>query len=146
MRIELSFRRVAVFGLQTILTCVGMVAWCLAVGGCATRQPAPAELPLSWGDQGDGTYRNPVLPADFSDPDVIRVGDDFYMVASDFHFVGIQVLHSRDLVNWRIVGQVFDRLTMSPKYDAMQGYAQGTWAPSLRHHDGTFYLYVCTPY
>jgi beta-xylosidase len=107
---------------------------------------APAEAPLPWGDQGDGTYRNPILDADYSDPDVIRVGDDFYLVASDFHFVGIQVLHSRDLVNWRIVGQVFHRLSMDPKYDAMQGYAQGTWAPSLRYHDGTYYLYVCTPY
>lgn len=106
----------------------------------------PAEAPLTWGDQGDGTYRNPVLPADYSDPDVIRVGDDFYLVASDFHFVGIQVLHSRDLVNWRIIGQVFGRLGMHPRYDLMQGYAQGTWAPSLRYHKGLFYLYVCTPH
>jgi len=104
-----------------------------------------AEAPLPWGDQGDGTYRNPILAADYSDPEVIRVGQDFYLVASDFHFVGIQVMHSRDLVNWRIVGQVFDRLPMAPKYDEMQGYAQGTWAPALRYHDGTFYLYVCTP-
>ncbi len=105
-----------------------------------------AAQPLAWGDQGDGTYRNPILYADYSDPDVVRVGDDFYLVASDFHFVGIQVLHSRDLVNWRIVGQVFDRLAMDPRYDEMRGYAQGTWAPSLRYHDGLFYLYVCTPH
>ena len=104
-----------------------------------------AEAPLPWGDQGDGTYRNPILSADYSDPEVVRVGDDFYLVASDFHFVGIQVLHSRDLVNWRVVGQVFDRLSMAPKYDEMQGYAQGTWAPALRYHDGTYYLFVCTP-
>ena len=101
---------------------------------------------LTWGDQGDGTYRNPVLKADYSDPDVIRVGDDFYLVASDFHYVGMQVLHSRDLVNWEVVGQVFPRLDMHPKYDEMNGYAQGTWAPTLRHHDGRFYVYVCTPY
>ena len=100
---------------------------------------------LSWGDQGDGTYRNPVLKADYSDPDVIRVGEDFYLVASEFHFVGIQILHSRDLVNWRIIGQVFDRLEMDAKYDEMRGYAQGTWAPSLRYRDGIFYVYVCTP-
>ncbi len=99
----------------------------------------------SWGDQGDGTYRNPILKADYSDPDVIRVGDDFYMVASDFHFVGIQVLHSKDLVNWRIAGQVFHRLSMSPKYDQMKGYGEGTWASSLRYHNGEFYLYACTP-
>jgi beta-xylosidase len=120
---------------------LGAVAGALASSSPAAREPA-----LSWGDQGDGTFRNPVLYADYSDPDVIRVGDDFYLIASDFHFVGMQVLHSRDLVNWRIVGQVFPRLTMSPKYDAMQGYAQGTWAPSLRYHDGTFSIYVCTPY
>src|SRR5262245_28846076 len=105
-----------------------------------------AEAPLTWGDQGDGTYRNPILPADYSDPDIIRVGDDFYLVASDFHFTGMQVLHSRDLVNWRIIGQVFSRLTMHSKYDTMQGYGQGTWAPSLRYHNGLFYLYVCTPH
>src|SRR5512145_2039686 len=108
--------------------------------------PVSAAPPLAWGDQGDGTYRNPILFADYSDPDVVRVGEDFYLVASDFHFVGIQVLHSRDLVNWRIIGQVFDRLGMDPKYDQMAGYAQGTWAPSLRYHDGQFYLYVCTPH
>jgi hypothetical protein len=56
-----------------------------------------------WGDQGDGTYRNPVLNADFSDPDVIRVGNKFYMVASDFHFMGMQVLESDDMVNWRYI-------------------------------------------
>jgi beta-xylosidase len=102
--------------------------------------------PLPWGDQGDGTYKNPILKSDFSDPDVVRVGDDFYLVASDFSYVGIQVLHSKDLVNWQYIGQVFSKLTMDPKYDQMKGYGQGTWAPSLRYHDGQFYLYVCTPY
>jgi beta-xylosidase len=100
---------------------------------------------VTWGDQGNGLYRNPILKADYSDPDVIQVGDDFYLVASDFHFVGIQVLHSKDLVNWKVVGQVFHRLAMDPKYDQMKGYAEGTWAPSLRYHNGEFYLYVCTP-
>lgn len=106
---------------------------------------ASSQAPLPWGDQGDGSYRNPILPADYSDPDVIRVGDDFYMVSSEFHFMGIQVLHSRDLVNWSIVGQVYDRLDMDPKYAEMRAYSQGTWAPSLRYRDGAFYLYVCTP-
>jgi len=102
--------------------------------------------PFTWGDQGDGTYKNPILKADYSDPDVIRVGSDFYLVASDFHFVGIQVLHSKDLVNWQIIGQVFNKLAMDPKYDQMKGYGEGTWAPSLRYHNGEFYLYVCTPH
>ena len=101
---------------------------------------------LTWGDQGDGTYRNPILKSDYSDPDIIRHGDDFYLIASDFHFVGIQVLHSRDLVNWKVIGQVFDRLTMSSRYDEMKGYSQGTWAPTIRYHEGEFYIFVCTPY
>ncbi len=100
---------------------------------------------LTWGDQGDGTFKNPILKTDFSDPDILRHGDDFYLIASDFHFVGMQILHSKDLVNWRIIGQIFDRLAMDPKYDEMRGYSQGTWAPAIRYHDGEFYVYVCTP-
>jgi hypothetical protein len=57
----------------------------------------------------------------------------------------MQVLHSKGLVNWRIIGQVFNRLSMAPKYDEMKGYSQGTWAPALRYHDGEFYIFVCTP-
>jgi beta-xylosidase len=100
---------------------------------------------LTWGDQGDGTYKNPILKSDYSDPDILRHGDDFYLIASDFHFVGMQVLHSKDLVNWEIIGQVFDRLVMAPRYDEMKGYSQGTWAPAIRYHNGRFYVYVCTP-
>ena len=107
--------------------------------------PLPTRHRVTWGDLGNGSYRNPILKADYSDPDVIRVDDDFYLVASDFHFVGIQVLHSKDLVNWHVIGQVFDRLSMSPKYDEMMGYGEGTWAPALRYHAGEFYLFVCTP-
>jgi beta-glucosidase len=125
----------------------GLFVLLLLLGIGVVLAPAGERAPvLAWGDQGDGTYRNPVLKADYSDPDVIRVGDDFYLVASDFHFVGMQVLHSRDLVNWEVVGQVFPRLDMHPKYEEMNGYAQGTWAPTLRHHDGRFYVFVCTPY
>lgn len=100
---------------------------------------------LSWGDQGNGTYRNPILKSDYSDPDILRHGDDFYLIASDFHFVGMQILHSRDLVNWTVIGQIFNRLDMAAKYDEMKGYSQGTWAPAIRHHDGRFYIFVCTP-
>ncbi len=131
---------------NNLAICVVLVSGLLAMAGCVTNHDTPAEPVLSWGDQGDGTYRNPVLPADYSDPDAIRVGNDFYLIASDFHFVGMQVLHSRDLVNWQIIGQVFHRLTMSPKYDNMTGYAEGPWAPTLRYHNGTFYIFVCTPY
>ena len=65
----------------------------------ASLQPATAQQRLAWGDQGNGTYINPVLNADYSDPDVIRVGEKYYMVASDFHYMGMQVLESSDMVN-----------------------------------------------
>ena len=98
----------------------------------------------SWGDQGDGTYRNPVLNADFSDPDVIRVGEKYYMVASDFHFLGMQVLESDDMVNWCYISQIYSRFD-EPGWDANQHYAGGSWAPAIRYHDGLYYVYFCTP-
>lgn len=100
--------------------------------------------PLEWGDQHNGTYKNPVLCADFSDPDVIRVGNRYYMVASDFHFMGMQVLESEDMVNWRYASQIFQRIG-EPGWNAMQHYAGGSWAPAIRWHNGLFYVYFCTP-
>ncbi len=97
-----------------------------------------------WGDQGDGTYRNPVLNADFSDPDVIRVGSKYYMVASDFHFLGMQVLESDDMVNWQYISQIYRRFD-ELGWDENAHYAGGSWAPAIRYHDGLFYVYFCTP-
>lgn len=97
-----------------------------------------------WGDQGDGTYRNPVLNADFSDPDVIRVGAKYYMVASDFHFLGMQVLESDDMVNWRYISQIYSRFE-EPGWDENAHYAGGSWAPAIRYHNGLYYVYFCTP-
>ncbi|MET0556155.1 MAG: family 43 glycosylhydrolase, partial [Vicinamibacteria bacterium] len=95
-------------------------------------------------DRGDGTYRNPVLYADYSDPDVVRVGDDFYLVASSFTSVpALPILHSRDLVNWTIVGHAAATLP-APDFDTPQ-HGKGIWAPSLRHHDGYFWIYVGDP-
>lgn len=99
---------------------------------------------LSWGDQGNGTYKNPVLNADYSDPDVIRVGEKYYMVASDFHFIGMQMLESSDMVNWKIVSQIYDRFDL-PGWDENKHYGGGSWAPSIRWHNGKFYVYFCTP-
>ena len=98
----------------------------------------------SWGDQGDGTFRNPVLPTDLSDPDVIRVGEKYYMVASDFHFVGMQILESSDLVNWHVVTQLYHRFD-HPGWDTMEHYGGGSWAPSIRWHKGRLWVYFCTP-
>ena len=108
-------------------------------------EPLSGNAPkAAWGDTEDGYYRNPVLLADYSDPDAIRFGDRYYMVASDFHFMGMQVLESGDLVNWRIVSQIYSRLDL-PGWDANEHYSGGSWAPSIRYHDGLFYVYFCTP-
>ncbi len=105
---------------------------------------ALADDDLRWGDLGDGTFANPVLNADYSDPDVIRVGDKYYLTCSEFHFMGMLMLESDDMVNWRIIGRVFDSIDL-PGYSDMTKYASGTWAPALRYHDGRFMIFVCTP-
>lgn len=100
----------------------------------------------SWGDQGNGTYINPVLNADYSDPDVIRVGEDFYMVCSEFHYMGMPVLHSKDLVNWTIIGRIYSEFKFDPGFDTNNKYAGGSWAPSIRFHNNRFWVYFCTPH
>lgn len=88
-------------------------------------------------------FNNPVIWADVPDPDVIRVGDDFYMVSTTMHLMpGCPVMHSRDLVNWETVGYVFDRLDDTPRYNMEGGtvYGRGQWATSIRYRDGRFYV------
>ena len=95
-------------------------------------------------DLGNGDYQNPILYADYSDPDVIRVGSDFYMVASSFNFMpGLPVLHSKDLVNWEVISYVVERLPFA-NYDQPE-YGKGVWAPSIRYHDGKFWVFFATP-
>ena len=95
-------------------------------------------------DQGDGTYRNPVLHADYSDPDVIRVGPDYFLTSSSFNCTpGLPILHSRDLVNWRIINHALKNLP-HPRYSEVQP-GQGVWAPSIRHHNGKFWIFFPTP-
>jgi beta-xylosidase len=98
----------------------------------------------SWGDQSNGTYINPILNADYSDPDVIRVDNKYYMVCSEFHFMGIPVLESDDMVNWKIIGKVYENISF-PGYDTNEKYGRGSWAPSIRFHDNKFWIYFCTP-
>ncbi|MFX3631621.1 MAG: glycoside hydrolase 43 family protein [Candidatus Pristimantibacillus sp.] len=95
-------------------------------------------------DQGDGNFRNPVLHADYSDPDVIRVGEDFYMTASSFgHIPGLPILHSKDLVNWTLINHVIKEMDL-PGYDRPQ-HGNGVWAPSLRYHDGKYWIFYGDP-
>ena len=94
-------------------------------------------------DLGNGYYRNPIIYADYSDPDVIRVGEDFYMTASSFTYLpGLPILHSKDLVNWEIINYAVKKL--QPRYDKPQ-HGCGVWAPSIRYHDGKFYIYYGDP-
>ena len=86
--------------------------------------------------------QNPMLWADVPDPDVIRVGDTYYLVSTTMHLMpGAPIMTSKDLKNWETVGYIFDRLTDSPKYDLLNGtvYGRGQWATSLKYHNGKFY-------
>lgn len=100
---------------------------------------------LIWcADSGDGHYKNPVLHADYSDPDILCIGDDIYMVASSFnHIPGLPVLHSKDLVNWTIINHVVPRINFAA-YDSMQP-GKGIWAPSIRFHNGLFWVFYSMP-
>ncbi len=96
-------------------------------------------------DNGNGTYKNPVINADYSDPDAIRVGDDYYITASSFnHVPGLPILHSKDLVNWTLIGHA---LIKQPPYDHFSKvqHGGGVWAPSIRYHNNEFYIYYPDP-
>lgn len=96
-------------------------------------------------DNGDGTYTNPVLYADYSDPDVCAVGEDYYMTASSFNCIpGLPILHSNDLVNWQIVGHALSEQEPKEIFDKAQ-HGKGVWAPAIRHHGGEYYIYWGDP-
>jgi len=120
----------------------------LAVAGCQSPAVTTAVTPATapWvADLGDGRYRNPVLHADYSDPDAIRVGDTYYMTSSSFNAVpGLPLLTSPDMVNWTLVGHALPRLLPLERY-ASARHGDGVWAPSLRHHDGKFWIFYPDP-
>lgn len=96
-------------------------------------------------DQGNGTYKNPVLYADYSDPDAIRVGDDYYMTASSFNCIpGLPILHSKDLVNWKLIGYALSKQKPLEVYNKVQ-HGNGVWAPCIRFHNNEFYIYYPDP-
>lgn len=103
----------------------------------------------TWGDQANGFYKNPILPADFSDIDCIKVGKEYYAISSTFQFSpGMIILHSRDLVNWKVCGHAIEDITqITPElnWDRMNRYSRGVWAGSIRYYKGTFYLVFGTP-
>lgn len=96
-------------------------------------------------DNGDGTYKNPIIHADYSDPDAVRVGDDFYMTASSFNNApGLPILHSKDLVNWKLINHVFRQQEPLSVFAKPQ-HGNGVWAPAIRYHKGEFYIFWGDP-
>lgn len=96
-------------------------------------------------DNGDETYKNPILYADYSDPDACRVGDDYYLTSSSFNSIpGLQILHSKDLVNWEIIGAAVP-FALPPTSDKLPQQGNRVWAPSIRYHNDTFYIFWGDP-
>ncbi|HEX2854074.1 MAG TPA: glycoside hydrolase 43 family protein [Opitutaceae bacterium] len=112
----------------------------------AARKSTPAVKATPWvADRGDGTYQNPVLFADYSDPDAIRVGGDYWMTSSSFcHVPGLPILHSPDLVNWTLVNHALPQLVPAGHFSRPR-HGHGVWAPSIRHHQGKFWIYYPDP-
>lgn len=96
-------------------------------------------------DNGDGTYTNPVINADYSDPDACAAGDDYYLTASSFNCIpGLPILHSKDLVNWEIIGHALKTQYPTEEFDK-PSHGNGVWAPSIRYHNGELYIYWGDP-
>ena len=97
-------------------------------------------------DNGNGTYSNPLFYEEFEDPDVIRVGDDYYLAGTTMHMnPAVQLMHSKDLVNWELAGYCMDRLDLGPAFRLEDGrgiYGRGIWAPCIRYHNGMFYVFT----
>lgn len=99
---------------------------------------------MHYSDQGNGRFRNPILFADYSDPDVIRVGDTYYMTASSFNYTpGLPILVSKDLVNWKLVNYALKNIP-GERFNIPR-HSEGVWAPSIRYHEGMFYIYYGMP-
>lgn len=103
------------------------------------------EREFNWyADLGDGNYKNPILYTDYSDPDAIRVGDDYFMTASSFcNTPGLPILHSKDLVNWKVINYAIKNIPYE-RY-AMPQHGCGVWAPAIRYHDGEFIIFFPMP-
>lgn len=119
----------------------------LSLSVCSLFHPVMAQYRSEvWvSDEGNGMYRNPVLHADYSDPDVCAVGEDYFLTASSFNCTpGLPILHSKDLVNWKIVNYALKKVEPVEYYNEAR-HGKGVWAPSIRFHEGVFYIYWGDP-
>ena len=119
----------------------------LSLAAMLATSSAVADVSKVWvSDNGNGTYTNPIIDADYSDPDVCRVGDDYYMTSSSFNCLpGLQILHSKDLVNWTLIGAAIPDKYPGAEWMEKVQHGNGVWAPSIRHHNGEFYIYYGDP-
>ncbi|MEO5912015.1 MAG: glycoside hydrolase 43 family protein [Pelobium sp.] len=108
--------------------------------------PSFAQNSKVWvADLGNGTYKNPILNADYSDPDAIRVGEDYYLTSSSFeHIPGLPILHSKDMVNWELINHALKKQPPFDVFDKPQ-HGNGVWAPAIRYHNNEFYIYYPDP-
>jgi xylan 1,4-beta-xylosidase len=126
-----------------------MILTSLVVGITTAATPASSETSTAstknWtADNGNGTYSNPLFYEEFEDPDVIRVGEDYYLAGTTMHMnPALIVLHSRDMVNWELASYCMDRLDLGPAFRLEGGniYGRGIWAPCIRYHEGMFYVF-----
>lgn len=119
----------------------------LSLSVCSMFHPAMAQYRSEvWvADEGNGMYRNPILHADYSDPDVCVVGEDYFLTASSFNCTpGLPILHSKDLVNWKIVNYALKKVEPVEYYNEPR-HGKGVWAPSIRFHEGVYYIYWGDP-
>ncbi|MDE6175537.1 MAG: glycoside hydrolase 43 family protein [Duncaniella sp.] len=127
-------KRISLFGL----------AAAAALGAWADGKPYVSKV---WSpDLGNGQYMNPIIDADYSDPDIVRVGDDFYMTASSFCDIpGLPILHSKDLVNWTLIGHAITEMPEYAQSAKDPSHGNAVWAPAIRYHNGEFYIYYGDP-
>jgi len=141
--------RLSILGVSLLLAAA--IAACSEQGSlnfasAADMKPQPKAPIRNWAaDNGNGTYSNPLFNEEFEDPDVIRVGDDYYLAGTTMHMMpAVQIMHSKDLVNWDLVGYCTDKLDLGPTYHLEGGniYGRGIWAPCIRYNKGMFYIFT----
>jgi beta-xylosidase len=134
-------RLLYLFGIANLV----ILSSCVNTGSQPVSSKTSADAAKHWtADNGNGTYTNPLFYEEFEDPDVIRVGEDYYLAGTTMHMnPAVQIMHSKDLVNWELVGYCADKLDLGPAFRLEGGniYGGGIWAPCLRYHNGMFYVF-----
>jgi xylan 1,4-beta-xylosidase len=148
MMVNLYLRSTAMHGFRHLLGLLSLVALAGSAATAATLPPSgnSSAAAKHWtADNGNGTYSNPLFYEEFEDPDIIRVGEDYYLAGTTMHMnPAVQLMHSKDLVNWELAGYCMDRLDLGPAFRLEDGrgiYGRGIWAPCIRYHKGTFYVF-----